>query len=123
MAKPQEYYDNNERRDKTMTEEKLDEIKEKVAEAENILADLEQLDEMIGFLTSYGGDSDPRCRLQLKGIYYPDDCIVDPEGHPIEEERYEDKSGTLGTYVSQEIIKSLETCRKELTQRFEELEV
>lgn len=106
-----------------MTEERLDEIKEKVAEAESILTDLEQLDEMIGFLTSYGDDSDPRCHLQLKGIYYPDDCITDPKRHPVEEEIYEDKSGALGTRVAQEVIKALEKCREELTIQFKELKV
>ena len=106
-----------------MTEERLDEIKEKVAEAESILTDLEQLDEMIGFLTSYGGDSDHRCYLQLKGIYYPDDCITDPKHHPVEEEIYEDKSGALGTRVAQEVIKALEKCREELTLQFNELKV
>lgn len=106
-----------------MTEERLGEIKEKVAEAENILADLEQLDEVMGFLNCYGDGSDHGCRLQLKGIYYPDDCITDPKGHPVEEEIYEDKSGTLGTHVSQELIKALEKCREELTRQFNELKV
>lgn len=106
-----------------MTEDHLNEIKEKVAKAENILADLEQLDEMIGFVTSYSNNDEHGCRLQLKGIYYPDDCIVDPDGHPVEEEIYEDKSGALGTYIGQEIIKALEKCREELTHQFEELKV
>ena len=106
-----------------MTEAQLRVIKEKVTEAENILADLEQLDEMIGFVNSYGDDSDPRCHLQLKGIYYPDDCITDPKRHPVEEEIYEDKSGALGTRVTQEVIKALEKCREELTLQFKELKV
>ena len=49
-----------------MTEARLDEIKEKVAEAENILADLEKLDEMIGFLDDRSGDEDNGVRLELK---------------------------------------------------------
>ena len=106
-----------------MTEERLDEIKEKVAEAENILTDLKQLDEMIGFLTSYSGESDSRCQLQMKGIYYPDDCITDPKRNPVEEEICEDKSGALGTRVAQEVIKALERCREELTIQFHRLKV
>ena len=38
-----------------MTEERLDEIKATVAEAEDLQEDLEQLDDMISFLSTYSG--------------------------------------------------------------------
>ena len=105
-----------------MTEARLDEIKEKVAEAENILADLEKLDEMIGFLDDCSGDEDNGVRLELKATYFPDDWMTKKTIKP-EEETYEDASCVLGTCFGKDLIQLLEKCRTELTRQFGELKV
>ena len=105
-----------------MTEERLEEIKEKVAEAEAIQEDLEQLDDMISFLSAYSGQENNGVQLQLYGTYFPDNCM-NGSGVKLEKGSYSDKSCTLGTYCAQKIIKALEACKAKITERFEKLEV
>lgn len=103
-----------------MTEKELQEIKEKVAQAENLLADLEKLDEMVTFLAS--GDEENGVRLELKATYFPDNWMTDASVMPTEA-HYGDISCALGTYLGKDIIQVLERCREEMTRQFEELKV
>lgn len=105
-----------------MTEERLDEIKATVAEAEALQEDLEQLNNMISFLSTYSGKENNGVRLQMYGTYFPDDCM-NGSGVKLKKENYSDKSCTLGTYCAQEIIKALEACKAKMTERFDKLEV
>lgn len=105
-----------------MTEARLNELKMKVAEAEQLMADLAQLDEMTVFLGTYGGDEDNGIQLRMQAVHFPDDCM-NGSGVKLEKEFFDDKSCTLGTYCAQEIIKALEACRAKITERFDELEV
>ena len=105
-----------------MTEERLDEIKATVDKAEALQEDLEQLDDMISFLSTYSGEENNGVRLQMYGTYFPDNCM-NGSGVKVEKEFFDDKSHTLGTYCAQEIIKALEACRAKMTESFEKLEV
>ena len=105
-----------------MTQEQLGDIKEKVARADNLLEDMRQVDELIDFLGNYSGDEDNGIQLRMEATYYPDDCMNGSGVEP-EQETYEDKSLTLGTFCSKEIIKALKTCREEMNKMFKELQV
>ena len=98
--------------------EKLDLLKEQVREANRILGDLEKLDAMIDFIDAYGGDEGHTMQLQLRGYFFPDDCLTNPS-IGFKKITYEDKSFSLATFMQDKLLNILTEYRELLVCKLE----